>query len=70
VALSVAGAGLYIFVLFNIPDDVFWITDGGKKFLQVQNLGRSEHWSPEVDCPGRGLDPEMGSFLVVGRHAN
>jgi hypothetical protein len=49
-----------------LPPQVFWITDGGNRYIQVQSFARQG--SPEIAWPARHLDPELRFFPWAGHH--
>jgi hypothetical protein len=49
-----------------MPKDVFWITDGGNRFIQVQSFSRLA--VPEIAYPARHLDPGLRFFPWGGHH--
>ncbi|HYL04935.1 MAG TPA: hypothetical protein VE075_02785, partial [Thermoanaerobaculia bacterium] len=49
-----------------LPKEVFWITDGGNRFIQVQSFERQG--PPEIVYPARHLDPELRFFPWSGHH--
>lgn len=55
-------------VLTLLPHEVFWITDGGNKYVQVQDLARSGAGDLAVAYPARPLDPELHFFPYGGHH--
>jgi hypothetical protein len=55
-------------VLALLPHEVFWITDGGNKYVQVQDLALSGAGDLAVAYPARPLDPELRFFPYGGHH--
>ncbi|HVR08190.1 MAG TPA: hypothetical protein VMW75_09085 [Thermoanaerobaculia bacterium] len=49
-----------------LPKEVFWITDGGNRFIQVQSFERQA--PPQIVYPARHLDPELRFFPWSGHH--
>lgn len=49
-----------------LPPQVFWITDGGNRYIQVQSFARQG--PPEIVYPARPLDPELRFFPWSGHH--
>ena len=43
-----------------LPPQVFWITDGGNRYIQVQSFARQG--PPEIAWPARRLDPQLRFF--------
>ncbi len=56
---------LQLALLVWLPRDVFWVTDEGNRFIQVQSLVRGRVEAPAVEYPGRAIDPEL-RFLPDG----
>jgi hypothetical protein len=52
--------------LWLLPKEVFWITDGGNRCIQVQSFARLA--APEIAYPARHLDPELRFFPWGGHH--
>jgi 4-amino-4-deoxy-L-arabinose transferase-like glycosyltransferase len=57
---------IYGLLLVVLPKSSFWITDGGNKFIQVQNL--ATHGRLTLDYPAAELDPEARFFPFAGHH--
>ncbi len=53
--LLIAALG-YFFVFLFMPDDVFWVTDAGNKFIIMKNIEYYGH--DEIQYPARDLDPD------------
>jgi hypothetical protein len=49
-----------------LPPRVFWITDGGNRYIQVQSFARQA--PPEIAYPARRLDPGLRFFPWSGHH--
>ena len=49
-----------------LPPQVFWITDGGNRYIQVQSFARQG--PPDILYPARPLDPELRFFPWSGHH--
>ena len=62
-------AGLvYSLVVASLPLDVFWIIDGGNKFIQIQSMEMSGFPDVSVRYPSRDIDPELTFFPYCGHH--
>ena len=59
---------LAVFVLAWLPQDAFWITDGGNRLVQVLSFERLGVGDPEIEWPGRALDPGLRFFPWGGHH--
>ena len=53
-------------VAWLLPHDSFWITDGGNKFILLQNLLR--HSTTVIAYPAADIDPEGQFFPDGGFH--
>jgi hypothetical protein len=51
---------------WGLPQEVFWITDGGNRYIQVQSFAR--YGPPAIGYPGRGIDPGLRFFPWAGHH--
>jgi hypothetical protein len=58
-SLLLLTALLALAVMLSLPDDAFWITDCGNKFLLTSNLVKKDYRDFSLDYPGRELDPEL-----------
>jgi hypothetical protein len=59
-------AALLCGLAWLLPKQVFWITDGGNRFIQVQSFDRQG--PPEIVYPARHLDPGLRFFPWSGHH--
>ncbi len=57
---------VYCLLLYFLPKDVFWITDGGNRYIQVQNL--VQNGTPALIYPAEDLDPDRAYFPYSGHH--
>ncbi|MBN2641333.1 MAG: hypothetical protein JXR78_06760, partial [Victivallales bacterium] len=55
---------IYLSAFVLLPSGAFWITDGGNKFILIQNMER--FGSINIDYPARDIDPEKRFFLRAG----
>src|SRR5205085_7469559 len=65
VILFLAALSILLF-LRHTRLDVFFSTDEGNKFIQVQNLARSGDFA--IAYPGRDIDPGFRFFPYAGNH--
>ncbi len=56
----------YVCFLWLMPEDCFWITDGGNKFIQLKSF--SESGSIAVVYPAEDIDPQRRFFPRGGHH--
>ena len=59
-------AVVYCLLLYFLPKDVFWITDGGNRYIQVQDL--VQDGTPDLFYPAEDLDPDRNYFPYSGHH--
>ncbi len=53
-----------VLAFFVLPQDAFFSSDEGLKFIQLQNFLRNGHSGLTVEYPGRGLDPDL-SYVPI-----
>jgi len=58
---------VYFATLATLPKEVFWITDGGNRYIQLQNIETYEHDPFVIRYPAVSLDPK-GEFFPSGGH--
>ena len=66
VAITAACAALLAVLCLIQPDNAFWITDGGNKFIITENLLARN--SSEIRYPAADLDPEARFFPYADFH--
>jgi 4-amino-4-deoxy-L-arabinose transferase-like glycosyltransferase len=64
--ILIAIALIYGSLLVVLPKSSFWITDGGNKFIQVQNLATQGRLT--IAYPAADLDPDGRFFPFAGHH--
>jgi hypothetical protein len=52
-------AGLYLFTLYLLPRQGFWITDNANKFLQMRAIVDSNYSDYSIPWPGQTIDPDF-----------
>lgn len=57
---------VYLLAFVLLPSGAFWITDGGNKFILIQNMER--FGSINIDYPARDIDPEKRFFPRADFH--
>ncbi|MHB9138834.1 MAG: hypothetical protein ACYC4Q_05475 [Victivallaceae bacterium] len=66
VLLIIATCLVYALLTALMPRDVFWITDGGNKFITMENIVR--HGTDAIVYPAADLDPEYKFFPYSNFH--
>ena len=56
----------YGFICNLLPNNSFWITDGGNKFIQLQNFERNLRIN--IEYPSADIDPKLEFFPYAGHH--
>lgn len=64
-AIAITAAAAIVFLLTH-PLDVFWTTDGGNRFIQVQQLARNGELP--IEYPGADIDPRFALAPTGGHH--
>ncbi|MBW1897303.1 MAG: glycosyltransferase family 39 protein, partial [Deltaproteobacteria bacterium] len=59
---------VYTLIIVWLPSDVFWITDGGNKFIQVQSMRLSGLPDVSIQYPAKDIDPDLTFFPYCGHH--
>jgi len=59
---------IYGMIIYILPKEAFWITDGGNKFIQVKNIALSGFGDFSIPYPAKDLDPELTFFPYCGHH--
>ena len=59
---------LYGLIVAVLPKDVFWIIDGGNKFIQIQSMAMSKFPDFSVHYPAKDIDPGLDFFPYCGHH--
>lgn len=59
---------VYSLLIACLPLDVFWITDGGNKFIQIKSMALSGLPDVSVQYPAKDIDPDLAFFPYGGHH--